>query len=162
MANQELFPEEKYVIDTCSLVDIQNEDDPAKVWSGLYGLIQVGKLKTSAMAYPEIERMAASGKIPNAAYLKLKELRPIFAIPDDELLLEAGKIIASHPQIPLWRDVGNPADPWIIAAAKMNGWTVVTEENDTGPKKNRRIPWVCDKEGVKWMRLSGLIKKEAI
>lgn len=162
MAHPELFPEKRYVIDTSSLVDIQNEENPDRLWEGIYDLIRKGRLKTPAIAFPEIERMAEDGKIPQSALQKLKELKDKFVIPDEELLPEAGHIVHRHKHIEAWRDPGNPADPWVIAAGKLRGETVVTEERDTGPKKNRRIPWVCDQESVPWIRLRRLVLDEGL
>ena len=39
----------------------------------------------------------------------------------------------------------DPADPWLIAAAKVLGWTVVTDERQASTKK---IPYVCRQQSV--------------
>jgi predicted nucleic acid-binding protein len=162
MAQTDLFPEDRYIIDTSSLVDAQDEDQPAEVWKGIFKLINASKLKTAAAAYPEIERMTDAGKIPQYAFDRIKARKRTFCIPDEDLIVEAGRIVFQHSHIETWRDPKNPADPWIIAAARLKGYIVVTEERDTGPKKNKRIPWVCEKENVKWIRLRHLIQKEKL
>ena len=160
MAQTDLFPVDRYIVDTSSLVDVQNEDKPAKVWDGIYRLIDASRMQTPSAAFPEITRMADAGKIPSDAFERLKTKKGIFTIPDKELIIAAGEIVHRHAHIEAWRHSGNPADPWIVAAAKQRRWTVVTEERDTGPKKNKRIPWVCEKEGVLWIRVRHLVEKE--
>lgn len=162
MAQADLFPEERYIIDTSSLVDVRDEDQPTKVWKGIFKLIRAGRLKTAAAAFPEIERMADAGKIPRDVFKQLQELKTVFAIPDEDLVSEAGGVIFRNSHIEAWRDPTNPADPWIVAGAKAQGCKIVTEERDTGPKKNKRIPWVCEREGVEWIRLRHLIQKEKL
>ncbi len=52
------------------------------------------------------------------------------------------------------------ADPWVIALAMANGWTVVTEENATGKPDKPKIPDVCAGLGVKVMSGADLIEAE--
>lgn len=155
--NYDLFPEDRYVIDTSSLVDVQYEDQPTRAWEGIFQLIGNGKLYTVNYVYKELNDIQ---KLPPEIYHRLLELKPTFCLPDDDLITEAGRIVHSNPQISDWRSSNNAADPWVIAAGKIKMWTVVTQENDIGPKKNRKIPWVCDRENIKWMRLNRLLLKE--
>lgn len=46
----------------------------------------------------------------------------------------------------------DPADPWLIAVAKLYGFTLVTDENRNSPK---RIPMVCDFPELKCRCISG-------
>lgn len=39
----------------------------------------------------------------------------------------------------------DPADPWLIACARVYGYTLVTDERPTSTKK---IPFVCRQQGV--------------
>lgn len=157
-----LYSEERYVIDTCSLVDVRLEQDPAKVWSGAFRLIDQGKLFTVSYVFPELERMVATDKLPALILEQLKERKRHMVIPDEQIIHEAGRINHKYPQLGDWRDARNRADPWIVAAAKTGGHTVVTEEADTGPRKTHRIPWTCDQEGVKWIRVSRLVVVEKL
>lgn len=164
MASTDLFAEENYVIDTSSLVDIhQDEGDDPRIWEGIFRLIRAGRLCTVSYAFDELEDMVNSNKFPAETFKKLREVKRQFVISEtEELTLEAGRIVYENPQIPGWRQKKNAADPWIIAFGKLNGWKVVSQERDTGPKTKRRIPWVCDqqKPKVKWIRLRHLIEAE--
>ncbi|TWB04673.1 uncharacterized protein DUF4411 [Bradyrhizobium stylosanthis] len=46
----------------------------------------------------------------------------------------------------------DPADPWLIAAAKVMGWTVVTDERKTS---TRKIPYVCRQQSVSVRCING-------
>jgi len=162
MQQIEIFSEVRYVIDTSSLVDIRLEQDPAAVWRGMYRLVASRRLFTVAYVFPELERMVAVDKLPEQELQRLKELKPHMIIPDDEIILETGRINFKYPKLGDWRDRRNRADPWIVAAGLVRGYTVVTEENDTGAGKTHRIPWACDQEGVKWSRLGRLISHEKL
>lgn len=52
------------------------------------------------------------------------------------------------------------ADPWVIALAMVNGWTVVTEEKATRKADKPNIPDVCAGLGVKVMSGADLIEAE--
>lgn len=39
----------------------------------------------------------------------------------------------------------DPADPWLVACAKVFGYTLVTDERQTSVKK---IPYVCRQQGI--------------
>lgn len=162
MAQLELLPEHRYVIDTSSLVDVAQEQDSTKVWTGIFSLVMQKRLFTVNYAYPELERMFESGKIPKSAFSRLKELKPAMVVPDDEIILETGRINQRYPKLGDWRDSKNRADPWIVAAAKVRRYSVITEEADTGPRKTHKIPWVCDKENIPWLRVSRFVEREKL
>jgi predicted nucleic acid-binding protein len=155
-----LYTEQRYVIDTSSVVDVRYADDPAKVWAALCRLIDNGKLLTVSYVFPELKRMVADDKLPKEVFEQLKVRKRAMVIPDAKIIHEAGRINHKYPRLGDWRDVRNRADPWIVAAGKAGKHIVVTEERDTGPRKTHRIPWVCDQEGVRWIRVDRLISSE--
>lgn len=55
----------------------------------------------------------------------------------------------------------NGADPFVIAMAKVNGaqWTVVADEHP-GSQDNRKIPFVCNAEGVPCMTFQQMMLAE--
>jgi predicted nucleic acid-binding protein len=158
----ELFPRTRYVIDTSSFVDAGLESDPEKVWTGLMRLCRDGGAFTVSYVYPELKRMSESvpPKLPLHRYEELKRLKQRIIVPDPDIIMEAGRINSAYPKLGDMFDRRNRADPWIIAAAKMKGLTVVTEEADTGRRKTHKIPWICDQEGVGWIRVSRLVIQE--
>lgn len=52
-----------------------------------------------------------------------------------------------------WKDDPSKADPWLIACAMKNSYTIITDENDTGPNgkptdNEPKIPFVAKHFGV--------------
>ncbi|MCR4611179.1 MAG: DUF4411 family protein [Lachnospiraceae bacterium] len=62
----------------------------------------------------------------------------------------------------------NVADPWLIASAKTNGYTLVTEEKKSGglskknPNKYAKIPDVAEQLGVKTIRIYDMMRRLGI
>ena len=60
---------------------------------------------------------------------------------------------------------GNIADPWLIASAKVNGYTLVTEEKPSSglskktPNKGAKIPDVARYFGVKTIDVFDMMRK---
>lgn len=63
---------------------------------------------------------------------------------------------------------GHIADPWLIAAASVHGYTIVTEEVKSGglskktPNKNAKIPDVAAAFGVRTRNLYGMMRQLGI
>lgn len=47
----------------------------------------------------------------------------------------------------------DPADPWLIAAGRILGWTVITDERKTS---TRRIRYVCRQQSIQVRCINGL------
>lgn len=66
-----------------------------------------------------------------------------------------------------WAD-GDVADPWLIAAAAVNGYTVITAEVPSGglsvknPNKSAKIPDVANAFGVKTNHLYYMMRQLGI
>jgi hypothetical protein len=54
----------------------------------------------------------------------------------------------------------NGADPFVVALARLNGCTVVTEETMANNLTSPHIPDVCQALGVPWMNLVGFIQAQ--
>src|SRR6516165_11266908 len=59
----------------------------------------------------------------------------------------AGVLLYTYPFLGRALSPQNEADPWIIATAEINGWTVVTDEG-SGGGPSRSVLGVCNKRGV--------------
>jgi len=55
----------------------------------------------------------------------------------------------------------NGADPFVIALAMHGGanWTVICDEHP-GSAENRKMPFVCSQESVRWLTFQGLMLEE--
>jgi hypothetical protein len=84
---------------------------------------------------------------------RIKHLRKKFVIPDavlyDAVAIAELRIIAQqHGQLIDPLGVGNPADPFLIAAAKAIGCCVITDEKASGKRHKYKIPYVCKARNV--------------
>jgi hypothetical protein len=77
---------------------------------------------------------------------------------------EAAAIQARYPELVDARSGHESADPWVIALAKLQGWTVVSQETSANekrkPPKSYYIPDVCRDLGVPCITLLGLMRRE--
>ncbi|MTV80879.1 DUF4411 family protein, partial [Streptococcus pneumoniae] len=57
------------------------------------------------------------------------------------------------------------ADPWLIAIAKKENYTIVTDEiknvnlNDVNPSRNAKVPDVCEKLNVQCISMNQFFKE---
>ncbi|MDX8411235.1 MAG: DUF4411 family protein [Mariprofundaceae bacterium] len=104
--------------------------------------------------------MVDDKKIMKIDVARFKEHKNSIVISDADIFQIAGEINYRHPKLGHALGRHNRADPWLVAAGKVNGYIVVTEERDTGKGMRWRIPWVCEQEDVVWKRLRHLIDQE--
>lgn len=142
-----------YVFDTSSIRALQHFYPRVfkSIWDGLDGLVQQNRLRSTREVFNELERQAVSDEIQKWA----KDNKNIFTTPSGaELQFVAEIFRIKHFQALIGvqqRLKGNPvADPFVIAYARINKGTVVTEEgwqrpgNSLTPKPNAaKIPNVC-------------------
>ena len=76
---------------------------------------------------------------------------------DVEYLKLIGKITRDHPSMSRARSRKFAADPYVVALAKLQGYTVVADESNARP--NRKIPGACRKCGVPCLTLSEFIER---
>jgi hypothetical protein len=132
-----LYEKEKdrYVIDTSSLAAIGKSEE---IWSCIIKLIGEGRLKTVSRVMGELEKVDPEG------YQKLKpHAEKIVVYNSNDLVLEAGRLSRLYPQ--MCRSRGSypgPADPYVVALAKLNNHVIVSDEGTA----RRKMPWVCKKE----------------
>ena len=140
-----------YVIDASCLTHIDQQPNANLVWDTVIGLIEGGRLKTVQQVMAELQN------VDPAAYARVKAYRPGLVIGMSvELFREAGRISETHTTMSRPWHRNDSADPWLVAAAKLEGHVVVTDELP----RRRRMPIVCDREGVVCMNLTNFIEAE--
>lgn len=133
-----------YVFDTSSIRSLQHFYPSVfkTIWDGLDGLVQQQNLISTREVWNELERQNVSADV----FAWAKKNKQIFTTPNAaELQFVAQIFQTKHFQSLIGeqqRLKGTPvADPFVIACAKINGGTVVTEEQ---LKPNAaKIPNVC-------------------
>ena len=165
-----------YVIDTCALMDLQGYNVGSEItvdenvreclWQGLERLIDDKRLLTVRAVRDELKRRAP------ICYDRLKPRFRRFVVRDSVgLFTEVIRIQDTYPA--LVRDLEkrtngrDPADPYLVAHAKLNGHVLVTSElgRSQRTRNNRRgihIPDVCSTESIICKNLIDLITEESL
>jgi hypothetical protein len=126
-----------YCIDTSSIIKWYVEDYPPSIFEGLQDrieeLIAAGRLRSPKAVFDEI-------KPGDDCHQWCKAQTDLFEKP--------------HKGI-------NGGDPFVIAMARDGGanWTVVADEHP-GSAENRKIPFVCNAEGVECISFQQMILAE--
>jgi Domain of unknown function (DUF4411) len=123
------------------------------------GLITAGKWNAVERVLDEINHV---GTGPLKVWAKVQPGQ--FIKHDRALILEAKSIITSYPGLIDPYASHDEADRYVIALAKIKGWTVVTHETPARSKKNALrthfIPDVCWAVGVPCIDLLELMRRE--
>ncbi len=140
-----------YVIDTSCLTHIDTQPNANLVWDTVIRLIEEGRLKTVQQAMAELRN------VDPTAHARVMDYRSDFVVGMSvELFHEAGRISETYTRMSRPWHRNDSADPWLVAAAKREGYVVVTDEK---PSRGR-IPVVCKGEGVLCMDLADFIEGE--
>src|SRR5260370_5219170 len=114
-----------------------------EVWQRIYQLITAKRIVICAEVLDEIRNRSIYERIKlHEAALKDGDL----ASTDLEYLQLIGKITHEHPAMSRARSRKFAADPYVVALAKLQGYTVVADESNA--RANRKIPRACRKLGV--------------
>lgn len=138
-----------YLIDCDAIAHLDGVAHCSAVLNGLKGLVAAGTLKTVEQVYDELRRW------PHIQS-EFKPIKRQFLV--DQYTLEiaamAGQIADDFEFLIDLAGSRNPdpADPWLIAAAKVLGWTVITDERKAS---TRRIPYVCRQQSIQVRCING-------
>jgi Domain of unknown function (DUF4411) len=149
--------QQHYSIDTSVFINAWTRDYPPEVvpalWDSFIDLIAGGRMHASKEVLLEIERKA------DDVYLWCRSQKELWVPLDALTVVEAQNILAAFPDFVKTGTGRNQADPFVIALAKVYGYTVVTWEKG-GSQFKPRIPYVCGQVGVPCINLIGLAKAE--
>lgn len=150
-----------YVLDTSSIRSFSSyypEVFPA-VWARIDDLVSKGKIVSVREAFREIEVQSTKVHIDDWA----KRNKKVFAHPSQEEMAFVAEIFSvPHFTQMIGRKqiaAGFPvADPFVIAAARIKGACVVTEE--VFKENGAKIPNICKHFGIDCTNFEGLMKRE--
>jgi Domain of unknown function (DUF4411) len=146
-----------YCIDTSSIIKWYVEDYPPSIFEKLQvrieELIAAGRLRSPKAVFDEIKQGRLPRLVQGQTDLFLEE-----SVPVQEIVTA---IMAKHYNTGKPHKGINGADPFVIAMAKDGGtnWTVVADEHP-GSAENRKIPFVCNAEGVNCITFQQMILAE--
>jgi hypothetical protein len=128
------------------------------LWSQFDDLIANGSITSTREVSREIEddRVQAlrdwarnnKGLFPVPTAPEAAFVAQIFSVPHFQQIIEQKKLLKG----------GKNADPFVIARAHVNGWTVVTME--TEPRNGARIPNICRHFRIPCVSLEGFMEQE--
>lgn len=145
---------EVYLIDSSAWFNIDVRGDHEQVWQMIYRLIAEKRIVICAAILDEIRNSSVYERIKlHEAALKDGDL----ASTDLEYLQLIGKITHEHPTMSRARSRKFAADPYVVALAKLQGYTVVADESNT--RANRKIPGACRKLNVRCLTLDEFVEK---
>jgi len=84
----------------------------------------------------------------------------LFVPLDKEQTDEATRIQTDFEDLVDYRANKSGADPFVIALARVRGYTIVTLERMAGPGERPRIPNVCDYYSIPYVNIIGLMRQE--
>lgn len=144
-----------YVMDSCAYFDIRDLNDQEMAWGIVLGLIAAGRI-----AAPN-EQIEQELKLDEDVWERLRPVESSLRAnrTDEVFLLQAGKIAAAFPAMCGLRSKRTRADPFIVALAYLERWTVVTNENPHR-RPSKKIPFACGKLGIKCITLNDLLMTE--
>jgi hypothetical protein len=149
-----------YCIDTSSLIAAWGERYPIEnfpnFWDKLEGLVGAKRLVSP------IEVLNETGKRSDELYKWLKARGEMFRELDEDVQVEAARLLSRFPRLVAERKLRTSADPFVIALARVAHLSIVTEEKPTGNLERPNIPDVCNALGMdnRWFGLLGLIRGE--
>jgi hypothetical protein len=155
-SNPSLFPEpDAYAVDTSSWLNVDSLPNSEDAWVAIQRLIKDGRLFTCQQVLVELH--------DDPIYLaRIKPFeRALLAgggrNNDPLYLLQVGKITHDFPAMSKATSSKTPADPYIIALAKMEGYVVVADEGTR--RINRKIPGACQRLKIRCILISQMIEE---
>ena len=152
----------KYVFDTGVLIDIFRHyyrDRFPSFWKQFDRAVAAGQITSTREVFKELERVD-----DDALTWAKGHKKTVFSEPRAEEMEFVATIFSDWPhfqQIVKERqrlEGGSCADPFVIARAKVENWTVVTTEKCR--PNGARIPNICNKHGIEWVNLEEFMRRE--
>jgi predicted nucleic acid-binding protein len=133
-----------YVVDTSVWVNFNDEHKLTKVLAQLAPHAQRRCIVAISKVLDELKRRwphvhKEVKKLPVSVKASVEQ--------SQEIVMLAGELLHKYRILGSPLTPHNRADPWIVAAAKVHNWTVVTDEG-SGRRPNRSMKGVCKLQSV--------------
>lgn len=150
-----------YIIDTCSLTKLRR-DYPIEVfpsvWDFVSDLVDSQIVESIELVYDELAVQATDAVTEWA-----DEHKTMFLPLTEEIQQRAVEILRDFPNsfIDLKKRKSG-ADPFIVAAAQVYDYSIITEEKKSGGPQKVKIPDVCDFYELECINLIQLLQREGL
>jgi hypothetical protein len=149
-----------YSLDTSVLVNgwrkTYSPDVFPALWRKLDELIADGRV----FAIDEVLRELSKQDDEILAWAKDREHMFVRIDSDGEIQVAVAEILSRFPRLVDSSKSRSIADPFVIALAKVRGYTVVTEEKFGGTIEKPKIPIVCQEMGIRCINLLQLVREQ--
>ena len=138
-----------YLIDCDAIAHCEQREDRDVVLNGIVAGVNDDRIKSVEQVYDELRRWPQIQGLfkPIKRQFLIRQYTP-------EISELAGQIAEDFPFLFDLTGTRNPdpADPWLIAAARVMRWTVVTDERQAS---TRKIPFVCRQQNIQVRCIGG-------
>jgi len=145
-----------YCFDTSSFIQLKEypNDVFLTLWANLEDFIQKGLFIAPRAVFEELKQQ--DDMISRWA----KKNRCLFKELDQEQTTEVSNIVRQFPLLVDTDKTVEDADPFLIALAKVYGWTVVTQERPRrSPDAKPKIPDVCEYFNIRSIDVFGFFRE---
>lgn len=149
-----------YSVDTSALIDgleryYPEESFPA-LWKEVDALIGAGRFLISEEVWEEARVRDAAAK----KWCDSRKNDGLVVATDMAVVREVQNILGGFPNLVKQGRNRNRADAFVIAVARVKGAIVVTGEGPDGNDRQPKIPYICQRLGVKAIRFLDVIQLE--
>lgn len=149
----------KYVFDSNVFINMQRHhpiDIFKSLWTRIEDLIDNGVVISSDEVYDELG-------IGNDSLIEWAKSRKSAFFPSDIKVQHFVKeMLQKYPALITGSKKANGADPFVIALAKLNCCTLVSDETWAGNGNPVKIPNVCDAYGIRFIKFVDFLREEKI
>ncbi|MFH1742962.1 MAG: DUF4411 family protein [bacterium] len=149
----------KYSIDTSSILHAWRRSYPPNsfpsLWQNIEELINRGDLIATEAVLFELEPK------DDEVYKWAKSRIQMFVSIDERIQEFVAEIMRDYPNLVDYRRMRSAADPFVIALAKIENCSVVTNENVSVNPEKPKIPNVCRAMGILSISFLELISEQA-
>lgn len=149
----------KYSIDTSALIEMRRRypiDVFPRVWELVENLISGGIIIATDEVKEEIEKQE------DGLTEWTKNQNGLFVPIDESIQIEVTNILSGHSNLVDTKRNKSGADPFVIALAKLNNCSVVSEEQPSRSPQASKIPDVCHFHDVECIKLLEMLRREGL
>jgi predicted nucleic acid-binding protein len=149
----------KYVLDTNIFINMQRRHPPdifESLWKKIDELIDNDAIVSCQEVLEEL------GRGDDSLVTWAKQRSKIFLKSDVRVQGIVRNILAKYPDFLTGSRKSNNADPFVIALAKLEGYTLVSDETRAGGNQPPKIPNICYAYNIKLLKFVEFLREVKI
>ena len=149
----------KYVLDANVFINMQRHH-PLDVFGSLWGKMAEAIDSGIVISCGEVLDELSLGNDDLVKWAKSRGVAFITSGTDVQRIVR--EILQKHPELVTGTRKANSADPFVIALAKQEGCTLVSDETRAGNGQPIKIPNVCEAYGVRFIKFVDFLREVKI